>query len=680
MSSNLGKPIAPPPSHSPAPQPSPATSSIETRRPTRPTQTPQHHQARAPRKDEAARRQWRELRKLYKSNHSAYLEAVDFTMQEPATKGGNARGGTGRRGQTSITHLLDYRTHTVPGMDSYHSHSRSYRRNPTWGPNSGYRPADKLRYVRANYRFVVSPEGYYGQIAADPDAQIDWNSVLQVIVSSQSQAMSCPICLSDPVAPRMAQCGHIFCLPCLIRYSNAESNEDEKNGGRRRTGKKCPICEDIVHLPDIRPARFYAGQESPLPRVGDDVIMRLMVRSSSSTLALPREGNAEARDSGDDIPWHFAVNVLDYARVMKGTPGYMMEQYDEEVAALEKQDQEDELMFGSDGGWNQKAIKTIRQAKEALNAPAKEDQGQSDEAAVLPSDDGDTQSPTAHTGPKARGKQASGPDFCFYASQPHLYLSPLDIRILKAKYGDYSLFPSTLLPRVEHISTSHVVDDVLRRRVRYLSHLPQGCVITFLECDWTDIVPSEILDKFAGEIQRRRRQNTDKEAQEERLRLRAENHELAAIRGLHMELSPEGAFSVPILPLDLDKEFLPLGASSANEGSVDGSPPNARLGFSQLSTSPGAQRTVWGTPAAPGNPDSGPSQDNIDDGWLREEDLEGLDDAAFAAQLEALGVEDGTGVRGGAAEGGAGAGSGGHKKKKKKQKITLMSTTARRGG
>ncbi|MBE3050030.1 RING-HC finger protein, partial [Candidatus Bathyarchaeota archaeon] len=368
MTSNPGKSLPQPTSHSPSAQPSPATSSIDNRRP--PSQAPQFHNAKAPRKDDASRRQWREQReqRRLKSGHEAYLEATDFTMDQ-SLKGANSRGGGhGRRGQQDITHLLDYRSHAVPGMDNYRSHNRSYRRNPTWGPNSGYRAADKLRYVSANYRFVVSPESYHGHIAADADSQIDWDSVSQVIVSSQSQAMSCPICLSEPVAPRMAQCGHIFCLPCLLRYNSAESNEDD-TGARKRKGKKCPICEDIVNLPDIRPARFYAGQESPLPRVGDDVIMRLMVRSSSSTLALPRESGAEALDAGDDIPWHFAVNVLDYGRVMKGTVGYMTEQYDEEIAALKKQEQEDELLFGSDGDWNQRAVKAIQRAKEEPNNP-----------------------------------------------------------------------------------------------------------------------------------------------------------------------------------------------------------------------------------------------------------------------------------------------------------------------
>jgi hypothetical protein len=75
----------------------------------------------------------------------------------------------------------------------------------------------------------------------------------------------------------------------------------------------------------------------------------------------------------------------------------------------------------------------------------------------------------------------------------------LDIRILKAAFGDYATFPATILPRVERISSGHIVDDELRKRVKYLGHLPQGCEVNFLECDWRDVVVPEILERFSAE-------------------------------------------------------------------------------------------------------------------------------------------------------------------------------------
>ncbi|KAK3349441.1 hypothetical protein B0T25DRAFT_548091 [Lasiosphaeria hispida] len=629
----------------------------------RQSQTPSNPQA-APRKAQGARRQHRDQRRAMTKRGTERLDEDDAMAEMRAV-----RNPSSRRGQTSITHLMSYTLPPRPGYDSHHAlSSRSYRRNPTWGMGSGHHAVDKSRYVHANYRFVVSPNGSYASHAADADEHLDWADILQVIASAESQQTSCPICLSEPVAPRMAKCGHIFCLPCLLRFMNSTPNDDEKKQNRWR---KCPICEDSVYISEVRPVRFYAGQESPLPRPGDDVILRLMMRNAKSTLALPKEGGAEVLHySVDDIPWHFAANVLDYARIMRGTGHYMAEQYDQEVEDLLKQEKEDELLFHEDNEWTQKAIRAVTTVKEKAMGLGETESASSSRAA--------TASPARY------GEQ----DFYFYSSSPHLYLSPLDIRILKTRYGTFSAFPSTLLPTVEHISTGHVVDDTLRKRAKYLGHLPYGCLISFLECDWSDIVPAEILEPFAEEIERRRKRNKDKAAQEERERLQAERVEAAAIRGARRNMGPIGEdvivrFSASEdAPININ-DFLPLGAEATT-------PPNPRLGFGHLSTvstSPSGGRTVWGTPAPaiPGSPELGPAQPQrtADDGWLKDDDVwESLGAADIALQMEAMGIEPAKAVSEVAAAPAGpsgGGGGGGGSKKKKKQKITLMSTGGRRG-
>ncbi|KAH6604807.1 ring finger [Trichoderma cornu-damae] len=620
-----------------------------------------------PRKGQSSRRQHR-IQRRPNMGERRLVDEYDAMAELRAL-----RNPTSRRGQTSITHLLNYSAplhHQDHGHHHHHHHHhgsnpRSYRRNPTWGPGSGYHAVDKSRYVHANYRFIVSPEGDYSKNAADADLFLDWSNVLQVIASSESQATSCPICLSEPVAPRMARCGHIFCFTCLLRFMNSILNEDEAKAGKSARWRKCPICEDGIHLPDVRPVRFYAGQESPLPRVGDDVVLRLMARNADSTLALPRESGAEVlSSSGDGVPWHFAANVLDYARVMKGTGEYMAGQFDEEIEAMLRQAVEDEALFGQDDEWTQRAVKAVNAAKEKAAGMGG--------ASAVP--------------PPGSTKQSSEADFYFYSALPHLYLSPLDIRILKTKYGSFAAFPSALLPRVEHISTGHVVDDALRKRAKYLGHLPYGCVVSFLECDWTDIVPAETLESFASDIERRRNRNRDKAAQEERERLQSERLEAAALRSLTGSRRPHSPPVEHGSPPFMDmSEFQPLTAQSG------ASPPDPRPGFSTLasmSTSPSAQRTVWGTPAISTTPgmEEVPEPTDVDDGWLKDEDLF-LSPSELARQMEALNTidrdENGqsssaeNGQSSSAARGGGGGGGG--KKKKKKQKITLMSTGGRRG-
>ncbi|KAK4164472.1 hypothetical protein QBC43DRAFT_317529 [Cladorrhinum sp. PSN259] len=633
-----------------------------------------------PRKAQASRRQHRTQKRAGASSsngNSQHMDEEDAMAEIRAL-----RNASSRRGQTSITHLMSYalppRPHHEP---SYHApHSRSYRRTHL---GSGYHAVDKARYIHANYRFVVNPESNYSAQAADADQHLDWNDVLQVIASTESQQASCPICLGEPVAPRMAKCGHIFCLPCLMRFMSMIT-EEEGPGKKQPKWRKCPICEDTIYLQDVKPVRFYAGQESPLPRVGEDVILRLMARNARSTLALPKESGAEVLlESGEDIPWHFAANVLDYARIMRGTGGYMAEQFDREVEDLRKQGEEDELLYHEDGEWTQKAVRAVEAQKEkTVGLGEKELQV----AAAVSS--------KALEINKARPPD---PDFFFYTTPPHLYLSPLDIRILKTQFGSFSNFPTTLLPRVEHLSTGNVVDDALRRKAKYLGHLPYGCLISFLECDWTDIVDWEILAQFEEEIEKRRKRNRDKAAQEERERIQAERIEAAQVRGARRQngILEEDITAVrygnawsdePTVNMD---DFLPLGATVEGGGGGAGggnSPPNERRGFemlSEISTSPSGRRTVWGTPAlASGAEPEVIQRRRVDDGWLGDDVvLETLGATDLSFQLEALGVTDAARPSSSAASGsgGGGGGGGGGGKKKKKQKITLMSTGGRRG-
>ncbi|KAJ2972794.1 hypothetical protein NUW58_g9109 [Xylaria curta] len=641
-SSNLGaKSLSTPPSHSSSTQQiSAPQSGFESGSRRSGLSSPSFPISAAPRKGQASRKQHRHQRRPNGNPDD------DDAMAEIRA----VRNASSRRGQTSITHLLNY---SIPSRH-YQDASQELPAVTLHGAlapaiTPWIRPGS---FVHANYRFVVSPTGNYSSQAVDADKHLDWSDVLQIIASSKSQTTSCPICFCDPVAPRMARCGHIFCLPCLMRFMNS-TNDDEPSPRKEARWKKCPICEDTFRLAEVRPVRFYEGQENPLPGVGEDVVLRLMVREAGSILALPDEGGSDVANLGEDVPWHFAASVLDYARIMKGTNEYVIEQFEREMEDLQRQAQEDELHYGvEEGDWPHRAIRAINTAKEKVN-DQKQEAGSMPASAAL------------------KAKHPAKQKFHFYEAPPHLYLSALDIRILKTKFGDFSNFPSTLLPRVEHISTGHVVDDALRKRAKYLAHLPQGCVVSFLECDWTDIVPSEILETFSSDLERRRKAHRDKAAQEERERIQAERLEAAAIgrttRRHFDNLNGDSSEPTPVMNAE---DFQPLGPSAGT------SPPTPRPGFEQLadmSTSPTTSRTVWGTPAIPGSPDLQPVPvRRVDDGWLNEDDFLGA--AEIAMQMEAFGLD---GVGSASASSPATGPTGG--KKKKKQKITLMSTGGRRG-
>lgn len=522
-----------------------------------------------------------------------------------------------------------------------------------------------------------------------------------------------------------------------------QSEDEGKAPEKKARSKTCPLCGDKIYMTETRPVRWYVGQEGPPPREGGDVVLRLVVRSAGSTLAMPRDG-ADALDDDQDIPWYHAAEAMDYSRVMRGGEDYMLEQYDDEISRLEMQEKEDELMFGEDNiEWVRKAVRAIREAKDKVkdigNPPEtpsepkpkrppivfNENQEDTPEmySIMNAAKSGQTLDPTSqsytpaseatpdvngtdaqtsasrklsmssHSSKTSHGASATlaemrnrqhhehhhtPSEYYFYQALLHYYLSPLDIRILKAQFGNFSSFPSTILPRVERVFTA-VVDDDLRRRTKYLAHLPYGCEVSFLECDWTDTVSPEVLDQFRAEIEKRRKRNLDKETREEKERLRAERAEYAEFANARRRSRPDVVHD-KFRPDD----FVPLMSGNASDG-ADGdastSPPwpsRRGQGFASLaspSTSPSASRTVWGTAAiAPStSPIIAPADhDWRDDGWLQgwEKDLLSQEDS-LVAEAQALSLGE-------AGEASSSKKQGGGKKGKKK-KITLMTTNARRG-
>lgn len=567
---------------------------------------------------------------------------------------------------------------------------------------------DKARYVHANYRFIVRPDREYHAQTTDADVYVSWDAVLQVLASAETQAASCPICLSTPVAPRMAKCGHIFCLPCLIRYMHS-TDEANPVPEKRARWKKCPICEDSIYMSEARPVRWISGNDAHMLREGGDVLLKLLMREPGSTLALPRD-TADGYGRSNDIPWFHIVGMMEYARFMKGGEDYMTAQYDQEITAIENQEKEDELMFGDDITWTQKAVLSIEEAKQKLSGLGNPPSTASSATTATTSAGPETGATAAKEGPSSLttamktlsleqgtspSKATSAPTkvgtgssrppslpFYFYHALPNFFLSPLDIRILKTAFGDFSAFPSTILPRVEHISTGHIIDDDLRKRAKYMAHLPYGYEVSFLECDWTDIISPTVLEQFHDDIARRRKRNSEKEAREERDRIRAEKEEdekrWASARRRRPSSVPKTFSEADFRPL-VDTNTHP--SSSPGESALATTPPwgNARTNSSYAalaspSTSPDAPRTVWGTAVVtPMSPSlvAAPEPVSRDDGWLQGWEKDLLDDDDAVAMVEA------------SINGGSSAQqprpSGGQAKKGKKKKITLMSTNNRRG-
>ena len=487
------------------------------------------------------------------------------------------------------------------------------------------------------------------------------------------------------------------------------TTDGDKPPDKKPRYKKCVICTDTVYMNDIRPVRFFTGQENEPPKDGHDVVLRLIMRKQGSTLALPKDG-ADSPAELNEIPWHFAAEVMDYARIMKGTEDYMTEQFNREIEELQAMQAEDAVMFDDDGNWYRKAMGIVRAHAEGLQGignapdpqldpskPKKEKErppiiftpddsapdmyhvqhearsGHSSQSLIQPVnlDSGNqdsTPTPDVQAVPlptplaSSHPTLAAAPDdsaYYFYQALPHYYLAPLDIRVLKSAFGTFSSFPSTILPRVENVTTGHTVDDDLRKRARYLAHLPYGCEVGFLECDWADIVPEDILTRFQPDLQRRRKLKRDKETKEERDRVRAEKMEHEE-RWSSPRMSSREQFGTA--------EFVALASNGREEEELSspvGSPP------APGDSSNAAHRTVWGTPAIDANQQPIEAGES---GWRTDWEKEFLEEDMLAQ----IALEESMGE---AAEGHGGRvpSHGKGQKKKKFKKVTLMTNGGMRG-
>lgn len=116
----------------------------------------------------------------------------------------------------------------------------------------------------------------------------------------------------------------------------------------------------------------------------------------------------------------------------------------------------------------------------------------------------------------------------FYQSSlgANVFLNPLDGRILLTQFGSASNMPDHVSLPVTGYDSATVSDD-LRKRVKYLGHLPVGTEVVFVETDLKDIVSKETLAQFEQPLKARRDKRRARTRREDRDKRRWEEAEKA---------------------------------------------------------------------------------------------------------------------------------------------------------
>ncbi|KAG8893576.1 hypothetical protein FRC01_013499, partial [Tulasnella sp. 417] len=264
-----------------------------------------------------------------------------------------------------------------------------------------------------------------------------------------------------------------------------------------------------------------------------------------------------------------------------------------------------------------------------------------------------TPTPTPR-GPKPRKNVNPAPppsasSYFFYqaANGAPLFLHPLDSRILLSHFKSYSDLPDEIeFPTTTVSYIASTINDEVRKRYKYLSHLPEAADVVFVETGWEleGIVGAEGLKPFEGALKSRHGKRKEKERKEERAKVRAEERERdEQLREMSTWIG--GGYARSTSPARMQREESP-------------SPPPPPLPSSRSSQSqaPTPQPTgVWGNrsfasairaPAASSAPQLQRQRNNNREEEADEEWEHAIDEAWRELEMSSLGKEKGGAGRG----------------------------------
>ncbi|KAJ2497403.1 hypothetical protein GGH96_005117 [Coemansia sp. RSA 1972] len=474
------------------------------------------------------------------------IQAADPNEQQPRSRRTKHR----NREKTNLSHLLNFSlpSRAPPPL------SRPKRR--TEGTVSE-RQAEINRslFINANFRFVLKPMFWqtFMAVATRPDMQLrpEW---IERVVMPVSGDTNCPICLSPPTAARVTRCGHVFCLPCILRH--IAYNSDDK-----RQDKKCPICWYAISSDELLPVHFWATQyvagkpESNVPaHLGANkvvpstfITMQLMKRLRGSTICLPRscashiytnelvrgvknmdDTSQSAMFDSSRFPWSFSDRALTFARFMLAARSYGAGEYERELRELQvaktdkDADSESRLFIES-------AVMNVEAALTELQTPCKTERKREEMALAEQST-----SSTPNDIHESDSDSATDDFFYFYQADDgqHIYMHPLHMRVLAHNFGGYANVPETLEIKLKRSVESMITDEV-RQRFRFLDYLSLRCELVIVEPELKPLVSHETFEKFRQQLVHHDKQHIAREQSAAREEARAQTAHSTGYESAH---------------------------------------------------------------------------------------------------------------------------------------------------
>lgn len=329
-------------------------------------------------------------------------------------------------------------------------------------------PRRRETFIEANGRFALNP--------LDPPCtdQLQWDSVDVVFVERESVS-ECAICLHPYTCPKITPCGHIFNHVCLLQHvAHCAANSDLPVVlDDPMVTVKCPLCAAHFSLGSLKNVAFR-NVKSLNP--GNSYEMTL-VAITPSNVVLPYLGSPQVKT---DIPNDVADISNLFSRFCFASRNFLSD-INSKMAGDLRQTLADDPSLKP---FVDVASKQVKITKNNLRRRQFPDKIPTQPDRSIPVDD-------------AR---------IFYQASDarQVFLHPLNHRCIAHEYsGDLRGAAKTIKGTILEVER-HTMNDTLRKRYRFLRHLPNGCEFALVELNINDELSKETLVHFKKELDARK--------------------------------------------------------------------------------------------------------------------------------------------------------------------------------
>lgn len=444
----------------------------------------------------------------------------------------------------NLNHLLNFNYTPRTSSDArslQRKGNHQHHRGRGAAASSHHHRYQKEQFLQASCQFVVRSDAPLGaaivgtaegeaDLGVAADHLVDWSFVEQVHLTGTADPQ-CPICLHHPAAAKITRCGHVYCWPCVLHYMALSD----------QSWRKCPICFEAVHPLDLRSVVVRKCAELA---VGDVVELQLMCRAKDSLHVTQARSIAQMNQQPIQLLHLFDANTLRaYSKVLLADP--------HEILSIVERERQELLHRRTDDGADcpesifiEQALALLQKRQDQVCATSRLRNGrlvasksqQTKPLFLSPTDD----MSSVVVGMQSLSIEVDQPEdskfvidaseslltlvdmqitptvydadhYYFYqaADAQLVYMHSLNTRMLQAQWCELRCAPTRISGRILQ-KDSCSMTDVLRKRLKYLQHLPVGSQFEIVEIQLTDdgnygAVSNVVLDMFREEVESRAR-------------------------------------------------------------------------------------------------------------------------------------------------------------------------------